>query len=119
MEEVVLNLFEGLGHSVLNGPTIAPEPPTAERASFADVILFFMFTISGLSKKRGGGLGTWTGSPIRGGVESSHANCLPSQGGCGAMRFEEIKVLDEKQDRLVPAATITKGDLATMARASR
>ena len=39
VEEVVLNLFEGLGYSVLNGPTIAPEQPTAERASFADVIL--------------------------------------------------------------------------------
>lgn len=39
VEEVVLNLFEGLGYSVLNGPAIAPEQPTAERASFADVIL--------------------------------------------------------------------------------
>ena len=39
VEEVVLSLFEGLGYSVLNGPTIAPEQPTAERASFADVIL--------------------------------------------------------------------------------
>lgn len=37
VEEVVLNLFEGLGYSVLNGPTIAPEQPAAERASFADV----------------------------------------------------------------------------------
>jgi hypothetical protein len=31
---------------------------------------------------------------------------------------EEIRVLDEKQYRLVPAETITKGDLETMARAS-
>jgi type I restriction enzyme R subunit len=31
-EEVVLNLFEGLGYAVLHGPAIAPEPPTAERA---------------------------------------------------------------------------------------
>jgi len=39
VEEVVLNLFEGLGYSILNGPTIGPEQPTAERASFVDVIL--------------------------------------------------------------------------------
>ncbi len=39
VEEVVLNLFEGLGYTVLNGPTIAPEQPTAERVTFADVIL--------------------------------------------------------------------------------
>jgi hypothetical protein len=30
LEQVVLGLFEGLGYSVLYGPTMAPEQPTAE-----------------------------------------------------------------------------------------
>jgi type I restriction enzyme, R subunit len=39
VEEVVLTLFEGLGYAVLHGPVIAPEQPTAERATFGEVIL--------------------------------------------------------------------------------
>ncbi len=39
VEEAVLTLFEGLGYCVLHGPAIAPEQPTAERATFGDVIL--------------------------------------------------------------------------------
>src|SRR5436309_2560996 len=39
VEEAVLDWFEGLGYTVLHGPSIAPEEPGAERASYNDVIL--------------------------------------------------------------------------------
>jgi len=39
VEEVVLDLFQGLGYAVLGGSTIAPEATNAERATFGDVIL--------------------------------------------------------------------------------
>ncbi len=39
VEDVVLNLFDRLGYTVLPGATLAPEQPTAERETFSDVIL--------------------------------------------------------------------------------
>ncbi len=39
VEEAALNWLAGLGYAVVNGPTIAPEEPAAERASFDEVIL--------------------------------------------------------------------------------
>ena len=39
VEEAVLEWTDGLGYSVLNGPSIAPEEPAAERESFGEVLL--------------------------------------------------------------------------------
>jgi type I restriction enzyme R subunit len=39
VEEAALGWFQGLGYSVVSGPTIAPGEPAAERASFSDPLL--------------------------------------------------------------------------------
>ena len=39
VEEAALEIFEGIGYTILHGPTIAPGEMFAERASYADVVL--------------------------------------------------------------------------------
>ncbi len=39
VEQAALDWFDGLGYSVLAGPEIAPESPTTERTTLADVVL--------------------------------------------------------------------------------
>ncbi len=39
VEDVALELLEGLGHAILHGPDIAPGEPAAERASYEEVLL--------------------------------------------------------------------------------
>jgi type I restriction enzyme R subunit len=39
VEDAALEIFEGIGYTILHGPTIAPGEMFAERASYADVVL--------------------------------------------------------------------------------
>lgn len=39
VEDAALEIFEGLGYTLLRGPTIAPGEVFAERASFGDTVL--------------------------------------------------------------------------------
>ena len=39
VEDAALEIFGGLGYTILHGPTIAPGEMFAERASYSDVVL--------------------------------------------------------------------------------
>ncbi len=39
VEDAALEIFEGIGYTILHGPTIAPGEMFAERANYADVVL--------------------------------------------------------------------------------